>query len=187
VVAPVSDDRGGRLVPRWFDRGGEVDSLADRLGWSRLDPSGDDGWEAGWEAAPGTRVTWWEDDETGIQYAVVDGPDAPRIEAVIREAVDILSPDRYAAVVEAEPTPMARGHLLLAIALDASSSDDPAARAVISEALADDNPFVRRYALLAAGVLGSGELLAAAAEMAATDPDAEVRATAEEVGERGQP
>jgi HEAT repeat protein len=90
-------------------------------------------------------------------------------------------------VVEAEPTPMARGHLLLAIALDASSSDDPAARAVISEALADDNPFVRRYALLAAGVLGSGELLAAAAEMAATDPDAEVRATAEEVGERGQP
>ena len=51
------------------------------------------------------------------------------------------------------------------------------------EALADDNPFVRRYASLAAGALGSDELLAVVAKLAATDPDPDVRATAAEVGD----
>jgi HEAT repeats len=170
-------------VPRWFDRGSGVEGLADRLDWRPLASSEDDGWETAWEASPATRVTWWEDDETGIQYALVEGPDAPAVEAAIRDALDILRPETYAAAVAAEGTPMGRGHLLLAVAVAAPTPDDPAARAVLMEALADANPFVRRYASLAAGALGSDELLAVVAKLAATDPDPDVRATAAEVGD----
>lgn len=179
----MPDSRGRRLVPRWFDRGSGIEGLAERLDWRPLVPAEDDGWEEGWEASTETRVTWWEDGETGIQYALVEGPDAPAVEAAIRDALDILRPETYAAAVAAEGTPMSRGHLLLAVAVDAPTPDDPAARAVLMEALADDNPFVRRYASLAAGALGSDELLAVVAKMVETDPDPDVRATAAEVGE----
>jgi HEAT repeat protein len=95
--------------------------------------------------------------------------------------MDVLGPDGYVAAVAGEHTPMGRGHMLLAVAMAAPAAPDATVGAVMAEALADDNPYVRRYALLAAGVLGWDDLLAAAAAIATTDPEPAVRATAAEV------
>jgi hypothetical protein len=177
----VPDHRGRRLVPRRFDAAPELEAVAERLGWPPVDPGAGDGWLRGWRATPDTLVTWWEDPETDVGYAVVDGPQAPAADAAIRDGTDVLGPDGYAAAVAGEHTPMGRGHMLLAVAMAAPAAPDATVGAVMAEALADDNPYVRRYALLAAGVLGWDDLLAAAAAIATTDPEPAVRATAAEV------
>jgi hypothetical protein len=170
-----------RLVPRWPDASGELAEVARAQGWREVLPGPGDPWVEAWEAAPGTLVTWYEDPDTDVEYAVVDGPDRAAAEDALRSRIEMLTPDNAAAAVAAHRAPLLRGRTLMAVAVAAPPAPDQRVADVIAAALADADPYVRRYGLYATEVLGWPDLVSRAEEVRADDPDSEVRATAAEI------
>jgi HEAT repeat protein len=184
AAAAVPEPAERRLVPRRF--GGfvgfsDVEAIAEQHGWELVMPDEGADWVTGWEVEPGTVVRWHEDEETGVQWATVHGPGQTRAENAIRAGMELLTPDSYAAAVEAESRPMARGHMLQAVATAAHGDFDERAYAVLDTALHDEDPFIRRYAILACARLGWPQLRSTIERIHADDPDPAVRAIADEV------
>lgn len=178
----MADEGGTPLVPRWPDASAELVELARDLGWREVEPSADDAWVEAWEAEPGTLVAWYEDPSTDVEYALVHGPGRPAAEEALRSAIELLTPENYAAAVESPAAPLLRGRALMGIAVAARHEPpEPTAEAVIAHAMDDQDPFVRRFGIYAAGELGWPSLVARVEALRSDDPDPDVRATAAEV------
>jgi hypothetical protein len=177
----VRETTGRRLVPRWLHAYSELDELARRHGWRVVAPGPSDAWAEGWEPEAGTLVAWYEDSDTDVDYAVVEGPARASVEELIRAGMELLTPENSAEAVGSQQAPLLRGRTLMAVAVAAPSTPDEAVSSVIAQALRDADPFVRRYGLYAVEVLGWPALRAAAERLRLDDPDPQVRATASEV------
>jgi hypothetical protein len=177
----VDETIGHRLVPRWFDAFPELNGIARRHAWRVVEPDADDLWVVGWEPEAGTRVAWYEDPDTDVEYAVVEGPARVTVEEVIRAEMELLTPENYAQTIATYRAPLLRGRTLMAIAIAASGTGDEVVSALVNDALSDTDPYIRRYGLYAVQVLGWPALRAVAESLRTDDVDPEVRATAAEV------
>jgi hypothetical protein len=177
----VDETSGGRLVPRWFDAFTELNGIARRHGWRVLEPAAGDRWMVGWEAETGTRVFWYEDPDTDVEYAVVEGAARARIENLIRAEMELLTPENFAKAIASYRAPLLRGKTLMAIATAAIGPPDEIVSSLVNDALSDADPYIRRYGLYAVQVLGWPALKAAAERLRVDDVDSDVRATASEV------
>ena len=112
---------------------------------------------------------------TDVDYAVVEGPARVRIEKLIRAGMELLTPENYAEAVRSQRAPLLRGRTLMAVAVAAPPTPDETVSALIAQALADTDPYVRCYGLYAIQVLGWPALRAAAEGLRLDDPDPQVR------------
>jgi hypothetical protein len=176
-----------RLVPRDPEALGHVATIAELQGWELVEPAAGDDWHAGWQAEPGTFVKWYADDEAGVDYITVEGPARERIEETIRSGIELLTPATFAAAFEMQRAPMARGHVLLAIAAVVRPGFDESALSALDAGLHDENPHVRRYAIFASELVDWPQLWATIEDLRTDDPEPAVRRSAEQVLARRTP
>lgn len=165
-----------RLVPYNPDDE-EFGDLADRQGWEMTDRSAHDIHQ--WRVpATGTLVSWVVDPDTSVEFIVVEGADREQIAKHIQQSIKMLRKPDFEAYIEQVPNTQGRSHGLWAVAAAAPDESDADVVKLIEHYLNDNNPIIRRAALLAVGVTGWQEFVETVEAMR-DDPDKQTRGDAE--------
>jgi hypothetical protein len=166
-----------RLVPKDPDPYDETVAMIERLGWTPSADSGDD--LAEWDV-PGsdTVVRWVEDGDTGAHYFIVEGPDRQRVADDIRSSIDLLDVADFGPYLAKFHGSQGLMRGLYTVAAAAPARPDPRVTDLFRHYLTDDDPLIRRVALLAAGITGWPDFVQPATRIRDNDPDPEVREAA---------
>jgi hypothetical protein len=123
----------------------------------------------------GTRVHLLHDDGIGLRYLIVRGPSADDVAgSVADELATVSAQDAAKTFKDASGAP----DKITALYLLGIASDDGKAPEAASDAFDDDDPEVRRAAIVALGYVGGSEAEALVERVASGDPDEKVRHSA---------
>lgn len=174
-------ERMRRLVPRPPQSSIALYDLGEEEGWRFLDEAeiAEEGAAGGFELEDGTVVRWFEDAVTGLGYATIHGPSEESTVELLDRELDLLQPAAYAELFEEQHTSADAGLALYAVATAAGPDHDAAAQEVLLRGMENEDPTVRRYAIVASTILGYRPLRLAIEALGREDQDPEVRATAQ--------
>jgi hypothetical protein len=165
-----------RLVPRDPDPE-EVKELERKHGWKPTDKSS--GELPQWTLPDAdAKVSWVDDPTTNVEFFVIEGPERQKAADQIEAGIDILHVEDFEDYLKRFHgfDGLMRG--LQAVALAAPDECDRRVFDLLERHLSDDDPMVRRAALLAVGITGWQEFVEPLKRMR-DDPDQQVQ---EDVG-----
>jgi hypothetical protein len=172
-----SNPNSVRLVPKDDDPYEETNELIERLGWVQSPDFSDDLFE--WEV-PGTDtvVRWIVDGDTGVRFFVIEGPERQRVAEQIEGSIDPLRAKDFESYLAQFHGDQGLMEGLYTVAAAAPEQCDRRVIEILERYMRDEDPLIRRVALLATAITAWPEF-AAPVRRHLDDPDPAVAEAAE--------
>jgi hypothetical protein len=167
-----------RLVPKEADPLEETLAVAEEHDWEDQELGDDEPQE--WHVPdPDATVRWVNDAETGVMFFEIEGPGRTSVAKQLEDAIPMLGVDDLEDVLErrASDRPSLRRGLYI-VATAAPAKADKRVMALLTRYFGDDDPVVRRTAMIAASITGWPEFREPVSKLV-DDPDEDVRDVAE--------